>query len=236
MIGAMPTLIQPSPASTQCAHSTTSGVSFSIGGSTGWNQAQGVNAGLTGGVSISNSTTVTCPSVLITNQSNPTTGISRWEYVAGAPSSPNLTSFVNQWVWEVPFSSYSKGQQSATVGSGGISNWRPCSDQGNSGCFINMVMRSEVPLPFGDTFALQKPTVASATPACVAPGSTFAIAGTGFYPSLVSSVLIGGAPLSPAQFTATSDIVIDAVAPRQSGRPCRSSCRRRRACPTPMSR
>jgi IPT/TIG domain len=70
-------------------------------------------------------------------------------------------------------------------------------------------------LPFGDTFAPQNPVVTSANPTCVNAGDTFTINGTGFYPSLVTSVTVG--KQSAAPYTASSDKLITAVAPILSG-------------------
>jgi hypothetical protein len=76
-------------------------------------------------------------------------------------------------------------------------------------------LASVVPLPFGQTFALQPPVVSSVSPTCVTAGKTFTINGTGLYPSLVSSVLIGGTPLSSAQYRKPSDTQIRVTAPNQ---------------------
>jgi hypothetical protein len=76
-------------------------------------------------------------------------------------------------------------------------------------------LASVVPLPFGQTFALQPPVVLSVSPTCVTAGKTFTINGTGLYPSLVSSVLIGGTPLSSAQYKKPGDTRISVVAPNQ---------------------
>lgn len=70
-----------------------------------------------------------------------------------------------------------------------------------------------MPLPFDDTFALQKPTVLSVSPTCVNEGSTSTINGTGMYPSLGTSVLINAVPLEPPGFKADSDTSITVVAP-----------------------
>jgi IPT/TIG domain-containing protein len=59
--------------------------------------------------------------------------------------------------------------------------------------------------------------VASVNPTCANAGTQFVINGSGFYPSLVKSVLIGGTPLDPSQYTTTSDSEITVVAPEQSG-------------------
>jgi hypothetical protein len=72
-----------------------------------------------------------------------------------------------------------------------------------------------VPLPFGDTFALQNPTVLSVNPTCVLAGSTFTINGTGMYPALVTGVVIGGTPLTTSQYSKASDSLLQVIAPNQ---------------------
>jgi hypothetical protein len=71
----------------------------------------------------------------------------------------------------------------------------------------------------GNTFTLQKPAVSSVSPPCVLGGGIFDINGTGLYPSLVTSVLIGGTALSTSNysFASTSDGTndISVVAPHQ---------------------
>jgi len=74
-------------------------------------------------------------------------------------------------------------------------------------------LESAVALPFGDTFALQQPTVSSVSATCVEPGSNFYIYGAALYPSAVSAILIGGTPLSSANFTPMSDTSILVTAP-----------------------
>ena len=41
--------------------------------------------------------------------------------------------------------------------------------------------------------------------------------GSAFYPSLVTSVLVGGTPLAPTQYSVVSDTKIAVVAPAQFG-------------------
>jgi hypothetical protein len=72
---------------------------------------------------------------------------------------------------------------------------------------------SKVPLPFGRTFALQPPVVTSVSPTSVDQGTTFTISGAGFYPSLVTAMLIGGTQVNPANITTVSDTQISVVAP-----------------------
>ena len=78
-------------------------------------------------------------------------------------------------------------------------------------------LNSTVPLPFGDTFALQPPLVTSVDPDDVCAGDEFTIAGTGLYPSLVQAVLIDGTALDPTEFSTVSDTQITVVAPDTLG-------------------
>jgi hypothetical protein len=209
-----PTLIQTSPSSTQCTVSTTSGVTWNVGGTAGWNQMQGLNAALTGGVSVSNSQTITCPQITIQNQSDPTLGLPQWTYGLGNPNTDDMITFYNQWVWEVPFSSYASGQKNVSIELTGSTNFIGLCDSAQD-CQAVAAISSVVPLPFGDTFALQQPVVTTVSPTCVNAGNNFTISGTGLYPSLVSQVLIDGSPVTA--YTTRSDTQIDVVAPEQSG-------------------
>ena len=76
---------------------------------------------------------------------------------------------------------------------------------------------TNVPIPFGVTFVLEKPMVTSVEPTSVAVGDEFTIAGTGLYPSLVTGVLIGGQALPQANFSTVSDTEITVVAPDRPG-------------------
>jgi len=216
-----PTFVTPpSPASTQCSVSTTSGTSWNIGGSTGWNEMQGLNAAITGGVSVSNSETITCPQTTINNESDPASGITSWIYALPGPNTPpQLISFTNQWIWEVPFSNYMATQEHVKIESEAeLSFVTPFGCTPFESCpTIGAGLNSVVPLPFGQTFELQDPVVLSVSPTCVNAGNTFVISGTGMYPSLVTSVLIDGSPLDSSQYTTTSDTSITVIAPEQSG-------------------
>ncbi len=206
-------LLQTSPGSTGCTTSTTSSTSWSIGGSAGWNQLQGLNAALTGGVSISNSQTITCPQTAITNTSNPTSSQPSWKYVIKKPQAGNLATFYNQWIWEVPFGDYQEGQDQLTFDS--AIEQTPIYFQTYPTLSVNL--QGLVPRPFGNTFALQDPVVSSVYPTCVNAGHKFTINGTGLYPSLVSGVLIDGTPLSASAYSSVSDTALTAIAPEQSG-------------------
>jgi hypothetical protein len=200
------TLIQSSPGTTSCTSSTTSSTTWSVGGSIGVNATQGLDGSISGGVSVTHSKTLTCPNTLITNMSNPATGQTQWNYAVSNPPAGNLVTFYNQWISEVPYDEYQTGQQDLVFVAGAIQN---------SG--VDTAIQSAIPLPFGNTYALQKPQVLSVSPTCVNAGSTFTINGTGLYPSIVSSVLIDGSPLLSTQYTTASDTQINVVAPSQSG-------------------
>jgi hypothetical protein len=217
------TVLQTSPGPTMETTTETSGVSFSIGGSAGWNQVQGFNASISGGVTISNTKTTTVPPVTITNQSDPATGETDWVYTmlateAGGGWTPppdgvsELVTFYNQWIWAVPFTTYPPGQQDVQFQLTAFSNiGRSQFEQ------LRLGITSVIPMPFGATFALQQPVVLSVSPTCANAGDKFTITGTGLYPSLVTSVLIGGSPVDASQYTTVSDTAITVVAPEMSG-------------------
>lgn len=124
-------------------------------------------------------------------------------------TSPGRTTeyLLHLWIWELPFSQYQEGQQlllmrSEAVQGSGFAN----------GLLVSMV--SGIPMPFGDTFSLQQPVVSSVSPTCVNAGDNFTINGTGFYPSMLSKVLIYN---TSAHYTPVSDRQIQVVAPDLSG-------------------
>lgn len=206
-----PTIIQPSPQTTMSTTSVTSVVSVNLGGNVGYNQTQGINASLSLGVTISNSTTTTYPPILIRNTTDITTGIANFGYAlhdASQGVGSDLT-FNNHWIWQVPFSAYAAGQASIAFAT--------TSTLYEENPLLTANLTSVVPLPFGDTFTLQVPAVKSASPSTVGEGQTFIIKGSGFYPSLVTSVVIGGTPLLPTQYSVKNDTEIDVVAPNQFG-------------------
>jgi IPT/TIG domain len=212
-----PNLLQPSPASTNCSQSTTSGMNWNVGGSAGWNQTQGANATLTGGVSVSNSTTISCPGVSISNQSDPGTGETQWGYswLTATGGLQESRSYYNQWIWGIPFSSYENGQDSLQFQSTGLELFNEPFPEKFPVPLAQLT--STIPLPFGETFALQMPAVSSVSPASVKPGENFTITGTGLYPSLVTSVVIGGESVPVTQYSTSSDTQIQVTTPNQSG-------------------
>ena len=211
-----PLTIQPSPPTTLETTTLTSGVMQSYGGNIGFNQTQGVNVTGSEGVTISNSESVTVPPVVVNYEGNLTTGETAWNtettFHATEPQPPPRTvTFFNQWIWEVTFAAYSAGQQNITFTSAATLGWPVPRAP------VTATLSSVVPLPFGDTFALQPPVVTSVSPTTVFEGDEFTITGTGLYPSLVTGVLINGEPLDPTQFSTVSDTQITAVAPDTFG-------------------
>ena len=94
----------------------TSGVSLSLGGSIGYNEADGVNATGPVGLSIENSTTKIVPPVIINNDSDLVTGEPQWRKTFKLGGQSTVT-FFNQWIWEVPFAAYPlQEQQSVPFG------------------------------------------------------------------------------------------------------------------------
>jgi hypothetical protein len=111
----------------------------------------------------------------------------------------------------VPFSSYTGGAQgqlfinysaglNASLSSGGPLD-------------VALSFSAAVPWPFGETFQIQPPVITGANPACVDSGNSFAIHGTGLYPSLVQAVLINGNAVAPQAITALSDTQLNVIAP-----------------------
>jgi hypothetical protein len=216
--GRNPTLIQPSPQTTMEATQNISSVSYNIGGSTGWNQTQGLNASISGSVTISNEKVTTIPPINITNDPNFATGQTNWTYAVNElPSQPEGIDLFSQWIWSIPFSSYSGGQTQFLFDSQAnlAAQWNSPFPVFIKPINVNLIanLTSTVPLPFGRTFSLQRPVVTSVNPTSVNQGDTFTINGTGFYPSLVNAVLIGGTPLSQDNVTPVSDTQINVVAP-----------------------
>jgi hypothetical protein len=201
-----PTELQTTPSSTGCTTSTTSGVTWSVGGSAGWNYEQIANATISGGVSVNNSKTISCPNIQIVNKSNLATGLTQWTYSLLNQGAEKI-SFYNQWIWEIPFTtSYPAGQTTISMGSEGTASFLGPDCGTSSPCaVVTTGITPVVPIPFGDATSLQLPVVSSVTPACVEVGGTFDILGTAFYPSLLNSVVIGGTHLSSSNYSVTSD-------------------------------
>jgi hypothetical protein len=215
---ANPVIIQPSPQTTMTTTSVTSGVSYTIGGSIGFNGAQGFNASISGSVTISNSKTTTYPPITLYNRTNLGIGAPEFVYKVEEPqqAARSTLTFYNHWIWQIPFNEYAGGQTSIHFQTTSALTYNtPTSDTQEEQLIV--FLNSWVPTPFGDTFALRPPKVASVSTNVVKPGQTFTIAGSGFYPSLVSSLLIGGQPLPAANFQVVSDKEITVIAPDTPG-------------------
>jgi hypothetical protein len=193
-----------------------SSTSYTIGGSAGWNQMQGLNASVSGSVTISNEKITIIPPIDIINDADLTTGQTLWHYqVNDIPQQPETIDLFSQWIWSIPFADYQASQTEFQFNS-----WADFNAQFRflgllqkiTANFIAQVI-SSVPMPFGQTFALQLPVITSVSPSCVDSGQQFTIQGTGLYPSLVQAVLIGGTPVSQAAITTVSDTQIDVIAP-----------------------
>jgi hypothetical protein len=206
-----PTLIEPSPQTTQETRSITSGVSQSYSGNIGYNATQGLNATLGVGVTVENSTTITVPPVIVTFTETPDPfAEAKWTKEVGGFDSATVATvtFYNQWIWEVPFDRYAAGQLNTAFLTEATFN--SIADNGGE---LTATLHSQLPLPFGDTFALQPPVVTSVDPDDVCAGDNFTITGTGLYPTLVEGVLIDGDELDPTEFSTVSDTEITVVAP-----------------------
>ncbi len=199
-------LIQVSPQTTEEARTITSGTDYTIGGSAGWNETQGLNALISGGVSINNSTSVTVPPIVVTSEANFDTAATDWIYVLSDSNAGTITLY-NQWIWSVPFTAYQSAQADLQF-----------KNEAELDILLGAItlkadLVSSVPLPFGQTFTLEPPSVTGIAPPCVDSGEAFEINGSGFYPNLVQSVLIGGTQVGAANITTTSDAQISVIAP-----------------------
>lgn len=206
-----PGILQPSPQSTMSTTTVTSGVSYTIGGSVGYNQMQGFNVSLTASVTISNSTTTTYPPINVFNEVDLATGVAEFAYAVldASQAAGSTLTFYNHWIWQVPFTAYAAGQTSI--------EFATASNLFEEDPVLMVNLTSTVPTPFGDVFSLQPPRVASVSTGRVAEGQTFKIIGSGLYPSLVTAVLIGGQPLAAGNFQVVSDTEITVIAPDSFG-------------------
>jgi hypothetical protein len=206
-----PILIQPSPQTTMEATVDTSSVSHTIGGSVGFNETQGLDVSASASSTITNSKTTTIPPINILLDSNLATGETNWTYVVNdRPHQTETITTYQGWIWEIPFSDYQSSQTEFQFNS-----YADLNAKWHHGypAFICASLTPSVPLPFGRTFAVQPPVVTGVNPSCVNSGDQFTIQGTGLYPSLVQSVLIGGTPVNPANITTVSDTQINVIAP-----------------------
>jgi len=215
-IGFQPMVIQPSPQTTMEATQDTSSTSFNIGGSAGWNQTEGLNASVSGGLAISNSKTTIIPPINITNDANLQTGQTSWSYkINDLPNKqPETIDLFCQWIWQVPFTQYPAQATNFPFGSEALflgvffGSKSPFTT-----VYLTVNLQSSVPIPFGTTFSLQQPSVTGLNPTSVDQGDTFTINGSGLYPSLVQAVLIGGTALNADNISTVSDTQINVVAP-----------------------
>lgn len=210
---ANPILIQPAPQTTMEATTVTTSVSHTIGGSVGWNQSQGLDASVSASSTMTNSKTTTIPPINIIFDSSLSTGNVGWTYaVNDLPGHTETLTLYSNWIWEIPFSDYKSGQTEFQFGFAAnvFANWGHIFSPYHQ---LTAGGNASVPMPFGRTFAIQPPVVTGVSPTCVNSGDQFTIQGTGMYPSLVQSVLIGGTAVNPANITTVSDTQINVIAP-----------------------
>ena len=203
----VPATISPSPGTTSCSTSTTSGVSFSFGGNAGYKQGffSGFNVTpVNVGMDISNSTTITCPSLQITYGGNPAEGTTDWTYKFELSNTGQDTLTVtNHWIWAVDFDEYASAQSSVEFSTDAVLAWH----FGQDNPLVILDVMNRVPLPF-NTFTLELPVVEKVDPTTVKLGQQFEIIGSGLYPSLVTAVQLGGDALPTGNFTPTDDTEI----------------------------
>ena len=211
--------IQPSPGTTEETTTVTSGVNFGIGGNTGY--ANGFTFNVAPSLSISQTKETTVPPVEIENQTDPASGVTAWEFTIGEVLVPggDDVSFDTAWIWAVDLSAYGSDQDQFVFSSevGGVSFFflEPGNCQSNEGpglAALDATLTSSLDQPF-PTETIEAPVVASVTPGTVSPGNTFQLAGTGFYPSLVEAVLLGGQALDSGNWFVNSDTQITVTAP-----------------------
>ena len=208
-LNSSPEIIQPTPLSNPQTTTITTGVNTTIGGSVGWNQAQGFNASISGGVTIVNQASTPIPPIEIIYNPIIDQGQTNWEFAPTSGPIPTATLF-SSYIWQVPFSAYSTGSTlNFNTVIAGLTPNNPNSDQ--------LLLRAAAPIPFGSTFKLASPVVNSLSAPTVTPGEIFTITGSSFYPSLVEGVLIEGQALSPANFTVVNDGQIQVVTPNILG-------------------
>lgn len=109
-------LIQSSPSTTTGSKTVTSGVSYSLSGTVSYSKKAGVGGSVTGGMTLSNSTTVNIPDVTVQNDVTDVNN-ANWNYTmpccsgvedgcVNSINSPVLVSTStfqprNQWIWQV---------------------------------------------------------------------------------------------------------------------------------------
>jgi hypothetical protein len=210
LLGA-PEVVQPGPSANPGTTSYTNSVNESFGGSIGWNEDSGFNASISGGVSLSNSVTTEVPPISIQYFPNLAAGTTNWLFISNNGNLPQIT-VTDSWIWRVPFKDYSPGQTqlpfTGYVVVGPVVGPTTYQVEDNT---------ASAPIPFGDTFQLANPVVSGVSAPTVAPGGKFTITGSAFYPSLVESVLIGGQPLSTANYSVINDRQIEVVVPNTPG-------------------
>lgn len=203
-------VILPSPDTTEETTTVTSGVSFGLGGSAGYQSGAG-KFDVSASAAFSHSTTTEVPSVQILNATDINTATPIWAFFVsvGKVVVGSDSNYSTAWIWTVSRDAYnSDAQKFDFVTTSGLAN--SCNPDG---FFVNLTSNVDQPFP---TKTIEEPVVISISGSPVSVGQQFQINGTGFYPSLVESVLLGGNAVPSANISTTSDSVIAVTAPNDS--------------------
>lgn len=214
-ISIAPVIVQYAPGTTQNATTYTSGVSFTVGATAGYNAGNILTAAAN--VTISNSTSTTVAPTQIKYQGSPAAGMPVWK-TATKDDHLNGKSYryVQNWIWAVPFDAYASGQTSisySTFMTESIFHEKAVSwgDTEELVQSLALALVSAVPLPFNQT-QLAPPTVASISSSSVKPGDAITVTGTNFY--LLNAVLIGGNPVPSSNYeVVNSDTTLRVIVP-----------------------
>jgi hypothetical protein len=207
-----------SPQSTYAQTSVTTGWSFSVGGSIGYQAGEtgGFNGSVSVGFTYNHSKTTTYPPIDIKNLSDPVAGFARWQFGLHTPPSDGQfhDQFDSGFITKIPFDVYRANQTRIGFSSDSSLFFNP---GGNAPPALELHLDLVMPMPF-DAFALRPPLVKSVSEKTVQAGREFTINGSGLYPSLVTGVTIGGQPLDPRNYSSVSDTQIKVVAPPFTGK------------------
>lgn len=202
------TVTQPSPGSTQETTQVTSGVSFGLGGQAGYQGGGAFNVAPS--LTFSHSATTTVPPVEVQNLTDIVKSTPRWTFNTSETDAGEDNDYTTAWIWTVKLDDYTSNTQTFDFVTTSTMAHLLCSENGFA---LGLKTRVDQPFP---TKTVEAPVVASISGSPVTAGQQFQINGTGFYPSLVESVLLGGNAVPSANISTTSDTVIAVTAPNDS--------------------
>lgn len=211
------TTLDATPTTDSGTTTVTSGSSYSIGGSTGYDS--GLTADVTGSLDYSSSTSIGVPPIKIQNLTDVGTGVTQWKFT---PTDFNnlpghLVTTDATWIWGMDLGIYNNPLPDGPYNPDAVFEYESKMRVDNVICgtnaydlAINMTPKIAQPFP---TETVESPVVSSVSPASVAGGQEFTIYGSGFYPSTVSAVELGGNALDSSNWIVNSDEEITVVAP-----------------------